>query len=107
MTIIHLNTAEYPVDVSELREKLAAISIDVKFINDLGFCPHFICSRDQDDGSIFIDNTNDGYFQRLRKSQHTIIDCTTTDDFIAQTSILKGNKVIGAKPISSNSNALF
>lgn len=110
MEIYHLHLIESRTDISELKEKLAALSIDTKFFNDLGFCPHFIVARNPDEGTWFCDNTNDGHFAHLQRT-HQVVDCETLDDLIECIAGQRGNIVIGSMKTGDKNigkpNALF
>ena len=96
MKILHINLINARIDVRELTEKLSNLGIQVSFLSDLGFCPHFICARNPEDNEFFVDNTNEGYYDYLCR-EHEIIDCREVDEFIAQVEVMKGNVVLSEK----------
>ena len=109
MKILHIHLINTRTDVGELTEKLSNLGIQVKFLSDLGFCPHFICTQNPEDNEFFVDNTNDGHYDYLCR-EHEIIDCGDVDEFIAQLGTMKGNVVLSDKKKQKaeiNSNALF
>ena len=109
MKILHIHLINTRTDVEELVEKLSNLGIQVSFLSDLGFCPHFICARNPEDNEFFVDNTNDGHYDCLCR-EHEIIDCRDIDEFIAQVGVMKGNVVLSDKKkqkAEMNSNALF
>ena len=109
MKILHIHLINTRTDVEELVEKLSNLGIQVKFLSDLGFCPHFICTQNPEDNEFFVDNTNDGHYDCLCR-EHEIIDCGDVDEFIAQLGAMKGNVVLSDKKKQKpeiNSNALF
>ena len=109
MKILHINLINARIDVGELTEKLSNLGIQVSFLSDLGFCPHFICARNPEDNDFFVDNTNEGHYDYLCR-EHEIIDCRDVDEFIAQVAVMKGNVVLSDKKKQKeeiNSNALF
>ena len=109
MKILHIHLINARVDVGELIEKLSNLGIQVKFLSDLGFCPHFICTQNPEDNEFFVDNTNDGHYDYLCR-EHEIIDCRDVDEFISQVGAIKGNVVLSDKKKQKaeiNSNALF
>ena len=83
MLIAHLNLIEPLVDVEELSARLKNLKLEWKLYNDIGFCPHLICVRNPDDGTIYIDNTNDGHLSGLRK-KHIVIDCPDVENFLSR-----------------------
>lgn len=89
MLIAHLNLVEPPVDIDELSTRLAKMKLEWRMFNDLGFCPHLICVQNPDDGSIYLDNTNEGHLSGLR-THHFVIDCSDIDDFLARVSEFTG-----------------
>ena len=96
MKILHINLINARIDVGELTEKLSNLGIQVSFLSDLGFCPHFICARNPEDNEFFVDNTNEGHYDYLCR-EHEIIDCRDVDEFIAQVAVMKGNVVLSDK----------
>ena len=109
MKILHINLINARIDVRELTEKLSNLGIQVSFLSDLGFCPHFICTQNPEDNEFFVDNTNEGHYDYLCR-EHEIIDCRDVDEFIAQVAVMKGNVVLSDKKKQKeeiNSNALF
>ena len=109
MRILHIHLINTRTDVEELKDKLSNLGIQVKFLSDLTFCPHFICTQNPEDNEFFVDNTNDGHYDYLCR-EHEIIDCRDVDEFIAQVGVMKGNVVLGDKKKQKaeiNSNALF
>ena len=109
MKILHIHLINTLTDVEELIEKLSNLGIQVSFLSDLGFCPHFICARNPEDNEFFVDNTNEGHYDYLCR-EHEIIDCRDVDEFIAQVAVMKGNVVLSDKKKQKteiNSNALF
>ena len=109
MKILYIHLINTRTDVEELIEKLSNLGIQVKFLSDLGFCPHFICTQNPEDNEFFVDNTNDGHYDCLCR-EHEIIDCGDVDEFIAQLGAMKGNVVLSDKKKQKpeiNSNALF
>ena len=109
MKILHIHLINARVDVGELIEKLSNFGIQVKFLSDLSFCPHFICTQNPEDKEFFVNNTNDGYYNYLCR-EYEIIDCGDVDEFITQLGVMKGNVVLSDKETKKteiNSNALF
>ena len=109
MKILHIHLINARVDVGELIEKLSNLGIQVSFLSDLGFCPHFVCARNPEHNEFIVDNTNDGHYDYLFR-EHEIIDCRDVDEFIAQVAVMKGNVVLSDKKKQNaeiNSNALF
>ena len=109
MKILHIHLINTRTDVEELVEKLSNLGIQVSFLSDIGFCPHFICTQNPEDNEFFVDNTNEGHYDYLCR-EHEIIDCRDVDEFIAQVAVMKGNVVLSDKKkqkVEINSNALF
>ena len=109
MKILHIHLINTRIDVEELIEKLSNLGIQVSFLSDLGFCPHFICTQNPEDKEFFVDNTNEGRYDYLCR-EYEIIDCRDVDEFIAQVAVMKGNVVLSDKKKQKseiNSNALF
>ena len=106
MRIYHLNLIDSQADLDELKEKLSAMNIDMKSLNDLRFCPHFIAGKIPDDETWFADNTNEGYLVHLRQT-HQVIDCETVEELIEHLGRECGNVVMGEKKPAATANALF
>ena len=108
MKILHLNLIESKVDVSELVEKLSMMKVETSISNDLGFCPHFIMVVNQEDGSIFADNTNDGHFSGLKR-KHEIDECSDLIEFIEKAGEMleSANLKRRSNKTEVKSNALF
>ena len=107
MKVIHLNLIENHINISILLKKLSGFGIDVKVLNNLNFCPHFICAKNPKNGEFFADNTNEGFYSRLMKT-YEIVDCSDIDEFASQIGILKGNVILKENNNDSLSpNALF
>ena len=103
MLIAHLNLIEPPVDIDELTARLAKMKLEWRIFNDIGFCPHLICVQNPDDGSVYLDNTNDGHLTGLCK-HHFVIDCTDIEDFLARISEFTGGYVSAEKKMKNASN---
>ena len=108
MKILHLDLIESRVDVSELTEKLSAMKVETSISNDLVFCPHFIMVVNQEDGTVFVDNTNEGHFSGLKR-KHEIDECSDLIEFIEKAGEMleSANLKRRSNKIEVKSNALF
>ena len=88
--VVHLDVRKLEsLDIDLLRTRLQSLGYHGEpFLNVFGFCPHIIAAID-DDGRLFVDNTNSGNYA-LHTRQHHVIECTTTDEFIQQVASLCG-----------------
>lgn len=101
MLIAHLNLIEPPVDVDDLSARLSRMRLDWKLSNDIGFCPHLICVQNPDDGTVYLDNTNDGHLAGLRR-RHVVIDCSDVEFFLARVAEFTGHgSTVGQKSPNS------
>ena len=92
--VVHLDVRKLEsLDIDLLRTRLQSLGYHGEpFLNEFGFCPHIIAAID-DDGRLFVDNTNSGNYAAHTR-QHHVIECTTTDEFIQQVAALCGKSSI-------------
>ena len=93
--VVHLDVRKLEsLDIDLLRTRLQSLGYHGEpFLNEFGFCPHIIAAID-DDGRLFVDNTNSGNYAAHTR-QHHVIECTTTDEFIQQVAALCGKNSSG------------
>jgi hypothetical protein len=104
---VHLHLLKNEIPADELKAVLSRLNLDFP-LNEYGFCPHLVCMKSPEDGTLFADNTNDGYFTRLTL-RFNIVECQTLEQWKNNVLAL-GNpqKTFSAGESNiSNNNALF
>jgi hypothetical protein len=103
--VIHLDVRQHSVDMEKLTNGLSVLGYKgTPFINEFSFCPHIICAMN-DEGELFVDNTNSGHFSSLSRQNH-IIECSSVEEFLEKVASLTGNKKIKTSTLT-NDGALF
>lgn len=104
---IHLHLLNNEIPADELKAVLSRLNLDFP-LNEYGFCPHLICMKSPEDGTLFADNTNDGYFTRLTL-RFDIVECQTLEEWKNNVLALGNSQSLTFSPTSSNNNnnALF
>ena len=105
--IVHLDVRKLEtIDIDRLKSNLQSLGYHGEpFLNEFGFCPHIIAALD-DDGNLFVDNTNSGNYSAHTR-QHHVIECTTIDEFLQQVATLCGKQTSRKSNTLTETGTLF